>query len=376
MPSRNYTRYSQDAYGRSYLRELLAYNYQNSPRVAGKLRLQSNPCNLSRISTSILWMKQGAKGEIPPSHGEVTDAGNPPWGALSSEAYQRWRGKLAKGSANLGVTLGTWKQSSQMISDRMGKLGTLLDGAIERLETPQGRNALRARARERALRVKRLNDNFKNRRRQRVSEREVLANDVLEYEFGWKPFFGDIHSALTSACKALDSEFIGGRARVPEYAFYKKNAQVTITRTGFYSVSYATKVSVKNPNLALLNRLGLINPGTVIWDLIPWSFVVSMCSNVNTLINSLTDEVGYDVTDRAITYSYLISNQSLQTGANGASTSCKGLLRWKQRDLGVKPQLSLQLKLPDFSWETAAIAASLVMQKFQKLNKLISVAIR
>lgn len=59
---------------------------------------------------------------------------------------------------------------------------------------------------------------------------------------------------------------------------------------------------IESPNLVKLNQLGLLNPASVAWELVPYSFVVDWFYPVGVLINSLTDFVGYKVTDGYTTY--------------------------------------------------------------------------
>lgn len=348
------TTYQDDGFGRKILKYAKAFDYDTSPRYGGmrKLQLRSNRATLSRQ-----WYRYrglpAKEGLLPPELAEVSDSSyaRAAWPSLEAQAYQRWRGKLMKGSASMGVTLASWKQSRDMIVKRSKQLGSVLSAA------------------ERRWKRKSSSSRKKLRRK-----RELLADDVLEYKFGWAPLFQDFHAALSTVYGPLPPTFIAGRAsgRVVRSERKGISPKYVLTGDGTVSVSYSTRVVVENPNLVLLNRLGLINPATVIWDLIPWSFVVNMFVNVNSFISQFTDEVGYNVTDRSITRSYLISNEAFALSSYGSSTS-NGILRYKERVLGVKPTVRLQVQVPDLSWGLAVTAASLVVQKFKRLNQLIGI---
>jgi hypothetical protein len=137
--------------------------------------------------------------------------------------------------------------------------------------------------------------------------------------------------------------------------------------------SYSTKVTIDNPNLWLLNRMGLINPLTVAWDLVPWSFVVNMFVNVNSLLNSVTDTVGLNVTDMSITRTCkLIHDYSLADKPSGTDRRRSSInVYQKRRVLGVPLKPTVEVKIPELNWELALIASSLVIQKFKRINKII-----
>lgn len=45
----------------------------------------------------------------------------------------------------------------------------------------------------------------------------------------------------------------------------------------------------------------------------------------------------------------------------------------KRRMVAARPTLSWEAKIPDFSWQSAAIAISLVTQKIDKINRILRV---
>lgn len=209
-------------------------------------------------------------------------------------------------------------------------------------------------------------------------EREPLANQILETEFGWLPLLADVHAAFKTVCKdGVPSVWLTGRGRDVVYSVEESRSPYHAYQSvvsGTISTSYSCKGTIVNPNLWLLNRMGLINPATVIWDLVPWSFVVNMFVNVNSLLSSYTDWVGLDVTDHSITRtSRLLEEWSLSRADGSGLTSSVVSSYTKRRSVGIPLRPTLEVKLPDLNWELALIASSLVVQKFQKLNSLIRV---
>lgn len=208
-----------------------------------------------------------------------------------------------------------------------------------------------------------------------------MASQVLEVEFGWRPLFGDVHAALSTVCQAdLPSGWVASRHKE---AFSKTvkgdpshgNMERQVF-TGWKMTSYGAKVSVTNPNLWLLNRLGIINPAAIAWDLVPWSFLVNQFINVNALLNSVTDTVGLDVSEHSITRTWESHRSYEKRNPNlypGHVVRSKTGGRNKVRVTGVPLKPVLEMKVPKLDWESALIASSLLVQRASRLSKLIRV---
>lgn len=336
MPSRTYTR--RKVIGATSVElEYFSQAWQQSPVVNGKLRLVANPFSLEH--RQLRSFRNSGEVRVPtgvtaPNSQEYSNA------VASAEqiSYARLRGRLYKGSAALGVTLGTYRQSREMIV----KTYQRLDQSIEELYA----------------RVMRNNRAGRN-----------SAGLYLEYVFGWVPLINDIRAACSTVVQMADTrDWVSGVAKseinsvvgswnqyVDEYK--RESGSIRVTR--------ATAVEIQNPNRWLLERAGLLNPVTVLWDLVPWSFVVNMFVNTGTLVQSITDFAGLSFSNGSTTYShnlqiYCVRNEKY---AGGQYRESGGLHRKKHRVLGAISQPPLVMKLPNANWELAAIAASLVTQK-------------
>lgn len=369
MTIRSWSRIIKDELNENFTVSGESMNSGNSPKVMknGKLRLDLRSNTLDHVkSTAVVhWRRPtGPSNDLrawsPPAGGAQIWA--PPsgysWTKLDNEAYAKFQGKIRKGSASMGVTLASWKQSRDMIISRSKHLGKTLDGCLESL---QGNGKLREKLRR---------------------TKEPLANQVLEYEFGWVPLYQDLHAALTTVCKdGIPDEWVTSRARTYLMESWKDGSNPINRHTidGQMQTSYNAKVAITNPNLWLLNRLGLINPATVLWDLIPWSFVVNMFVNTNAMINSITDEVGLSISNQNITRSVRFGYErfSQSTPSTQYPMGYPGPAfgrvsgKWKRRTVGTSLQPTWQVKVPDLNWELAVIATSLVVQKFKKINNVI-----
>lgn len=282
------------------------------------------------------------------------------WNSQENEARAKFLGKVRKGSASLGVTLASWKQSRDMIVNRTNSATKSLDRSY---------NAL-LRDPKRAARLR--------------QEKEPLANQVLETQFGWMPLISDVKAALTTVCQeGVPPEWVSSSANrtIKHSTVSGEDPILRDTYTGTTRCRVVANVQIENPNLWLLNRMGLINPGTVIWDLIPWSFVVNMFVNVNQMVSSVTDTVGLNLTNISMTKSgFIVHEQSIRSlpsdlypqgypGPARGENVCKS----KERTVGNLPSVHWDVHVPKLDWNLAVIATSLLLQKAQRLNNLIRV---
>lgn len=335
-----------------YGKSVKAYynNSTNSPKVNGKLKLVSNGHQL--VDSTVTHMSSNWAGN------RCQDANTQvsfPWTSVHyNEVYSKFVGKLHKGGADLGVAFGSMSQTVDMITDRCGKLRDFF--------------SLRRTSRRRRRRRPQREDRF---------SREQLASDVLEGEFGWLPLVTDIYKAMVTACSALDSSWIQASSRFSRYETVINSGSPTITSvfSGKARLTIAASVVVTNPNLWLLNRLGLINPGLVAWDLVPWSFVVNMFVNINSMIKSLSAFVGLTISDASVTYSAsqlreqtTVWKNMLGAGRDEISAINTNTKTRSRTALGSIPKPSLQAKLPNTDWNLAAIASALVVQKVKAFH--------
>lgn len=120
----------------------------------------------------------------------------------------------------------------------------------------------------------------------------------LEYSFGWKPALDDVFGAMTTM--ASYGKLGHSAARVWDRTVYREvfwdapnRQQYALWQQG---VSMALTARMDNPNLWLASRLGLLNPVQVVWQLVPWSFLVDRFVNISTVLGSFTDFAGVTLT--------------------------------------------------------------------------------
>jgi hypothetical protein len=198
----------------------------------------------------------------------------------------------------------------------------------------------------------------------------AFADNFLELHFGWSPLIGDIYSAAGVLQGPIPLGTVEASATVRDT--YDSDSTLGFSRTTIWRedvvrCKISVHASVSNPNLWLANRLGLINPATVLWDAIPFSFVAGWLWNIEQMLTQYSEFAGLTLSN-ASTSERLWSmagyhNRTLPgvLPASGLRVVSRGVS--SQRWLGL-PGVTLRakpLKLPSPS--RALTAVSLLIQK-------------
>ena len=156
------------------------------------------------------------------------------------------------------------------------------------------------------LRVLRHEDKVRRQGRLRTRVNE-LPSQYLAMQYGWNPLLQDVQHSLS----LVNDQLFGGDGavvRVKGKAASKGTDRVGFSSNGPFSSGIQLDVfrnwrlscrtyayyRLRNANLAKLSQLGLINPAVIIWEKIPYSFVVDWFAPVGPWLNSLTAASGYD----------------------------------------------------------------------------------
>lgn len=281
-------------------------------------------------------------------------------------AYNRFVARM-KDTADLGVGLVEAKSSYQMIYRRSTQMLGLLS-SLRRKDFASF---------QRHLGVTNPDD---VRRARVVWSRQAKspatpANLLLEYQFGWKPIVQDVGAAV----KVLQSEFSpvprtasGTASDVSNWetnnsgGFLRQRSSLTIEA----KVRIGAIVVPSNPNLALANQLGFVNPAAVAWQTLPASFLFDWFVPVGRFLESYTDFVGFAVSRGFVshklrtsrTYDVLYQDGSDLVSA-GNSDRADAFTR-EVRDSFSVPSLRSMIKLPggDLLGKATSTVAMLVQQ--------------
>lgn len=262
---------------------------------------QSRPYNLPLPYAILEYRTLGASPEENAGALGNAHAGHTPWYAWASardrgdpltelavgKARERFFSDLGS-SAQLSTTFGEWRQSLKMIKNRAG----ILTGGFKLLKAGRPKQAFD---------LLTHGDSSGRILASKYKTSKSFANQWLEVHFGIVPLVQDIWNAVDTLqspipygrCYGSGSHAysVSGSGLSPEQW---SNAG---TQTGKVRCRVGARVTVSNPNLYLANRLGLLNPASLAWELTPWSFVVDWFTNVGDFLGQFTDQVGLVVDD-------------------------------------------------------------------------------
>lgn len=288
--------------------------------------------------------------------GAVYDSQDPLWTRLNNEAIRKLRGKERRGSADLYLNCLDFLENRDMVINRFNWVRRKLDTKIEHL-------LYRTTSSEARL----------------LREREPLANQFLEQQFGWQPTLSDIHSGVTSVIqgagiqdKLASAATYTVSQHVDPMQWVGANPWSEVDFTDFYRVRFMYDFQVRNPNLWLLNRAGFTNPFVAFWDKIPWSFVANWFINVNELLLNMSDDIGIERSSVWYVREFRRWRESTYTYADRAGAR-RGYARvlnkyYERRQIGSLPGITAELRVPHLDLGLMAIASALVVQRVHKIN--------
>jgi hypothetical protein len=147
------------------------------------------------------------------------------------------------------------------------------------------------------------------------------------------------------------------------------------SHVGKVSFRQGASFKVVNPNLALMDQLGIINPASVAWALTRMSFFVDWCFDVNNYLRSFTDYAGVVVSDAYNTE--FVREYTTHTRTVNAYNLATPKQRFHMYERRVVRQLGLAFPLPNMavsgnlghSLKRALNASSVLRLQFPKYWK-------
>jgi hypothetical protein len=275
--------------------------------------------------------------------------------AAQLAAYERLKSQISS-QAQLGVGLAELAQSTSMISARVLQL-LRFTNQVRKFQFSSAAQTLHMSFLPKG-----------------VSRRKSLGNNWLEYSFGWRPLIQDVYSAVDVLQNPILSVFPKGRGVSKYQHLETTGSKATWQTTGYTEIrgkqdilcETGAKVEISNPNLYLANNLGLVNPSVVLWELIPFSFVVDWFTTVGAFLSSGTDFLGLSVTGAwNTTYTKLVRYDETRNPFWAQPINMRWSLAGRvNRQLGLAsvPITVRPFNIPN--WRRAANAISLLLQRF------------
>lgn len=209
---------------------------------------------------------------------------------------------------------------------------------------------------------------------------KAFSNNYLEFHFGWSPLVNDVGNAVGVLQGGVPPSRVSGRGSVTsKRTIYTKPPPPGKDKPGWEwtDSDYKTEckivayVVVDDPNLWLANQLGFVNPATVAWELVPYSFVVDWFVNVSDFLSGYTDMLGLSISRASTTYArngvFYNSHGSYYSPYKRWFTYQKGWQNTEiERSSGIGPGPSLRVRQPwRVSPRRGLAAISLLIQQLR-----------
>lgn len=260
--------------------------------------------------------------------------------------------KLTQGDLNLGVALGELPQTVGLLVNSslalLDMVKALKRGEINRAARAVGikpDKAFHATLRREAKQRKRRS---KSRTRKTSSSRRGFSpfDAYLSMQYGWKPLVNDIHAAVENLQQSwTDFPPLLSAKRTIKAIDGAPTSSRIIDSDGTIEYGVTNKVyyRVDDEFLYTLNSIGLINPASVLWELIPYSFIVDWLVPVGNVLKAFTDTIGLEFhsghqtrfvnADWWAQYQIVYIPQWEYDGSNGTPPELKVDVRTMQREI-------------------------------------------
>jgi len=126
---------------------------------------------------------------------------------------------------------------------------------------------------------------------------KMWGNLWLEYHFGWSPLLGDIHAAIEICDGSYPwySVIESSGFKLDSLTHPGEGVAWDVSSDDFRGMLFckmASEISISDMTLLKANQLGLNNPASIAWELVPFSFVADWFGTIGLWINSFTDFSG------------------------------------------------------------------------------------
>jgi hypothetical protein len=320
------------------------------PLAYQKWRSQTNPILYDDSKTNAIY---GNMNFTVGSTGRNADHARIVATALN-KAYAKYLDKLYE-RVELGLNIAERRQSMDMIAQRALQLRKAWNSLVK--------GDFRAFKRELGL----------SSGGKRWSRPDQASRLWLEYHFGWEQLVKDIYDLVHYLDQGWPRKLsVKGKASAEGLITLSKlNSNGTGTDSWYKfqaKVTMGAKVSVTDPSAYTLTTLGLINPATLAWERIPFSFVADWFVPVGQYLNSFTDHVGLSV-DQPYTTLLQVAYGQRQL-IYGPVLPSPGVQEYSvmkmERVLNItRPQLKLKM-IKGISPVRAATSISLLIQAFRQ----------
>jgi hypothetical protein len=158
----------------------------------------------------------------------------------------------------------------------------------------------------------------------KILGRKENSQRWLAMQYGWTPLMSDVDSAARILAEGLGDWRYGAsyeRAYPYGWAFSGLPSYMQVERKGVRKLRLRLDFEVDNSNAMTFDQLGLTSAPAIVWELVPWSFVVDWFVPIGDWLSSLGLLIGadfkggsftdyYKYTDRLIGFTDVAINAS------------------------------------------------------------------
>lgn len=219
---------------------------------------------------------------------------------MRNEAVTKALNELADQKANIGENLATFRQTLQLVRS---PLSTLVKQVNKAYQTKAWRPYLKLEYRELVKLLKDFNGG---------KGLDGAAAAYLQYAYGWKPLMQDIHGIIELAKESGKKPLLlngygvskqAGQTKRLVFDNYSQNSRTSLGPLQASSKHACSLWASIDPNYSgtrALNQLGLLNPLSLGWDIMPWSFVIDWVLPIGPVLSALTASAGLNFVDGSI----------------------------------------------------------------------------
>jgi hypothetical protein len=247
----------------------------------------------SRVTAGVDYISQSwESGEISPPLSVYRIGPVDSNSLLVSMLTNKLNAKLRNRDIDLGVSLGEYRETARFVSNAVVKVVK----SYRQLRKGNTSDAMTT-----------LTGNRGNRWRDVPG---ASSDAWLAYSYGLRPLLSDVYGACDALEKAnrKPRDLMEIRARVSSSTLVNSDMVLPfllsrkVVFVGSRVVTGAFRYRVNNPVLSSLDSLGVLNPLSVAWELVPFSFVVDWFIPVGKFITDVVPPQGLDFVDG---YTYL-----------------------------------------------------------------------
>lgn len=139
----------------------------------------------------------------------------------------------------------------------------------------------------------------------------------LEYSYGWAPLYGDCY-IIANDMLTVPASPLYGKARGAWHDVIRYDGGMISSVVDRYVKGLGTAtafVTIDEPVMASLSQYGVLNPFAVMWESVPFSFVVDWFIPIGDYINQFNVTSGLKLTDYNVTGTVIQSQVGTVTGS-------------------------------------------------------------